>query len=264
VDQISSFSSRGPARDGRIVPTVTAPGERIVSARATTGVLCSESPARDGFGLYTHCSGTSMASPHVAGSVALIHDWWRQRNDGADPSPAMDRALLVNSARDLRFADVPNRHEGWGRVNLRELFDPQLFRVLLDQSVGLTDPGALQSFTVTPADPERPLRVTLAWTDAPAVPADPETPALVNDLDLTVTAEDGTTVHGNAFDEGRSVPGGSPDRLNNLENVLLEGPSGSYRIDVGAFALPGDGVPGTGDATDQDFALVISNAVIGA
>jgi len=34
-----------------------------------------------------------------------------------------------------------------------------------------------------------------------------------------------------------------------------------YTVHVGAFNLPGDGVPG-GDGTDQDFALVISNAVI--
>ena len=264
INQISSFSSRGPARDGRIVPTVAAPGEGIVSARATTGALCGESPAPDGFGLYSSCSGTSMASPQVAGSVALIHDWWRERNDGADPSPAMDKALLVNSATDMGPPNVPNRHEGWGRVNLRELFDPETSRVLLDQSVVLTDPGESRSFSVTPADPSKPLRVTLAWTDAAGVPGDPVEPALVNDLDLTVTAEDGTAFSGNAFEVGRSVAGGETDRLNNLENILLESPDGSYLIEVGAFALPGDGVPGAGDETDQDFALVISNAVLAA
>jgi hypothetical protein len=149
-------------------------------------------------------------------------------------------------------------------VNLRELFDPEAARVVLDQSVVLTDPSESTSFSVTPADPSRPLRVTLAWTDAPGTPGEPEAPALVNDLDLTVTDANGTTYHGNAFELGRSVPGGSPDRLNNLENILLENPDGSYLLEVGAFALPGDGVPGTGDQTDQDFALVISNAVLAA
>jgi hypothetical protein len=35
-------------------------------------------------------------------------------------------------------------------------------------------------------------------------------------------------------------------------------------VSVSAFGLPADGVPGVGDQTDQDFALVISNAVLAA
>ena len=37
-------------------------------------------------------------------------------------------------------------------------------------------------------------------------------------------------------------------------------PTGAFTVEVAAAALPGDGVPGVGDTTDQDFALVISNA----
>ena len=65
---------------------------------------------------------------------------------------------------------------------------------------------------------------------------------------------------GNVFEDGRSISGGDADRLNNLENVYL--PSSNERsisVRVRAAALPGDGVPGAGDATDQDFALVCSN-----
>ena len=262
VDDISSFSSRGPAVDGRILPNVAAPGEDIVSARAPTGALCTTDPPLDGFLLYSGCSGTSMASPQVAGSVALIHDWWKDANAGADPSPAMDKALLINSATDLKARDIPNRHEGWGRVNLKSLFDAQSSRVYVDQTVVLSDPGASHGLSITAVDPARPLKVTLVWTDAAGAP-DAEI-ALVNDLDLTLTAADGTVYHGNSFALGRSIAGGEPDRLNNVENVFLDAASGTYTVSVGAFNLPADGVPGAGDGTDQDFALVISNGVLAA
>lgn len=268
IDEISSFSSRGPAKDNRIVPNITAPGETIVSARATSGVMCTaplsgkvaDSPPPDGLGLYTGCSGTSMASPQVAGSVALIHQWWRKANAGADSSPAMDRALLINGATDLGKKDVPNSNEGWGRVDLRYMFDPTTARVLDDQRVVLTDPGQVHSLRVQAVDPAKPMRVTVAWTDAPGAPGAAK--ALVNDLDLTVTGPDGVSFKGNRFALGTSVTGGTADRLNNVENVWLNSASGVYDIAVSAFNLPADGVPGAGDGTDQDFALVITNATL--
>ncbi|MGH2711725.1 MAG: S8 family serine peptidase [Actinomycetota bacterium] len=261
INDISSFSSRGPALDGRIEPTIAAPGEEIVSARAFTGALCGESPVPDGFGLYSYCSGTSMASPQVTGSVALIHDWWRDHNGGADPSPAMDKALLINSATDMKVRDIPNRNEGWGRVNLKALFDPSTPHIYTDQSVVLTDLDQSHDLNITTADPSKPLRVTVVWSDAPGEPGGEL--ALVNDLDLTVTAADGTVYRGNFFIQGRSAADGEEDRLNNMENVYLDTPSGGYDVSINAFGLPGDGVPGVGDETDQDFALVISNAVLG-
>jgi hypothetical protein len=204
-----------------------------------------------------------MASPHVAGSVALIHDWWRERNGGDDPSPAMDKALLVNTATDLKTPDIPNRNEGWGRVNLRALFDPQASRIYLDESVVLSDLAEAHSLSVTPADPTQPLRATLVWTDPPGAPAEtPSTPALVNDLDLTVVTDTGVTYRGNTFKAGQSLPDGPADRRNNVENVFLTSPAGTYRIAVTAANLPADGAPELGDQTDQSFALVISNAVL--
>jgi hypothetical protein len=200
-----------------------------------------------------------MAAPHVTGAVALIADWWRERNGGATPSPAMDKALLVNTATDMGAADVPNGNEGWGRVNLSALFSPTAERVYVDQSVVLTSVGQSHGIDVVPADPSKPMRVTLAWTDVPAVAG--AQIALVNDLDLTVTAPDGTAFLGNVFSAGRSAPGGTRDARNNVENVWLDqGVSGVFHVAVSAANLPGDGVPGDEILTDQDFALVISNA----
>ena len=267
VDAISSFSSRGPARDGRIVPTVTAPGETIMSARAATGVLCTapasgnvkDSPPPDGFGLYTGCSGTSMASPQVAGAVALIHQAWRRDHAGADPSPAMSKALLVNSARDLGVRNIPNKEEGWGRVDLGALFDPTATRIAEDQSVVFDAVGDYREVTIDVVDPSRPLRVTLNWSDAPGAPK--AAPALVNDLDLTLVAPDGTSYLGNNFSSGVSVSGGTADALNNTENIFLpSAQAGTYTLRIAAANLPGDGVPNNGSPMDQDYALVVTNA----
>ena len=268
-EKTSSFSSRGPARDGRLVPTVTAPGENVASARATTGTTCGESPPVDSFVLYSLCSGTSMASPQVTGAVALLTHWWRQRNRGRTQSPAMSKAMLVNSAVDIGEVDIPNITEGWGRVSTGNMLDPTARRVLVDQSVLLSRRDATYGVNVVPVDPAKPMKVTLTWTDVPGLAEKPRTAdrdietfspaALVNDLDLRVSGSGGSFL-GNIFESGVSVRGGKPDRLNNVENVFVSRPRGAYRVTVRAHNLPGDGVPGNARRTDQDFALVISNA----
>lgn len=268
IDTVSTFSSRGPAADGRVLPTVVAPGEDVVSSRGLTSTESCTLPTSvggvwgytGGLAHYTGCSGTSMAAPHVTGAVALIHDWWRGTHGGDDPSPAMAKALVVNTARDVGEPDIPNGDEGWGRLDLGNLFDPSEDRIYVDESVVFRgagdDPYRLR---VTAVDPSRPLKATLVWTDAPAVPG--ADPALVNDLDLTLVGPDGTTWRGNGFAQGRSVSGGDPDRLNNVENVFLHDPgAAAYELEIASWSVPGDAIPGDGHLTDQDFALVVSNA----
>jgi subtilisin-like proprotein convertase family protein len=103
----------------------------------------------------------------------------------------------------------------------------------------------------------RPVKVTLAWTDPPGPTVGN---SFVNDLNLEVTAG-GTTYKGNVFSGGHSVAGGSSDPRNNLENVILPaGVSGKIKVRVLAGNIAGDGVPGNADTTDQDYALLVSNA----
>ena len=90
-------------------------------------------------------------------------------------------------------------------------------------------------------DPSKPLKVTLAWTDAPgAVDANP---ALVNDLDLVVR-QGGRTYKGNVFAGGRSITGGDADRRNNLESVTLPQATGRFSVEVLGTNIAGNGVPG--------------------
>ncbi|WP_328643796.1 S8 family peptidase [Streptomyces canus] len=66
-DRLADFSSIGPTADSALKPDLTAPGVDIVSARAAHGHMGD--PAADG---YVSMSGTSMATPHVAGAAAIL------------------------------------------------------------------------------------------------------------------------------------------------------------------------------------------------
>lgn len=256
IDSLSSSSSRGPAIDGRTLPTITAPGTSIASTRNDTGGSCATSIAGTS-NRYAFCSGTSMASPHIAGAVVLAAQRWRSNHGGADPSMAMAKALLVNAAVDMGTANIPNNNEGWGRADITRVIQPAAGVVALEQRLVLTGTGqqVTQQFEVD--DPGQPLRITLAWSDAPGAAG--ANPALVNNLDLEV-AHNAQTYRGNVFSAGTSVTGGVADNLNNLENVYLATPvAGTVTVTITGSAIGGDGVPYNGFPTDQDFALVCSN-----
>jgi subtilisin family serine protease len=90
TDSVASFSSRGPTADGRTKPDICFPGTDIVAARASGTSMGS--PVNE---LYTSASGTSMATPHAAGLVALL------LQARADASPAQIKQALMETALDM-------------------------------------------------------------------------------------------------------------------------------------------------------------------
>ena len=103
---LADFSSRGIPGDPLYHPDITAPGTLIVSTRASTGFtlnvldapddLATCKATIDNLAFYTCASGTSMATPHVAGVVALM-----QEAAGGTLTPDQIREVLTSTARPL-------------------------------------------------------------------------------------------------------------------------------------------------------------------
>ncbi|MEU9189011.1 S8 family serine peptidase [Streptomyces sp. NPDC048484] len=108
ADQLAEFSSRGPrVGDGGVKPDLTAPGVDITAASAAGSVLAGSYPS-DIPG-YLTISGTSMASPHVAGAAAIVAqqhpDWTGERI----------KAVLTGSAKPSSYSAF---QQGTGRTDL--------------------------------------------------------------------------------------------------------------------------------------------------
>lgn len=106
VGNLAGFSSRGPMVDGRSLD-VAAPGSIIRAARSAT--------ATTGTGLYLNLQGTSMATPHVAGLVALL----LQRDPMLTPEAA--RSILIETSRRgggmlPAIGSLPSHDWGYGKV----------------------------------------------------------------------------------------------------------------------------------------------------
>lgn len=244
ASQMAYFSARGPMRDGRIKPDLCAPGTMILSTRtrevSPTSTIGWQSYSNTN---YTYDSGTSMSTPLVAGSVALVREWLVERRGftNALPTAALLKAILMGGAYDMSVdvnADcggaAPNNRQGWGRVDLGETLYPS------NRSVKVFDriPFSAASETVfrVAVTNRAPLDVQLVWLDYPAQSL--AGTALVNDLDLVVSNETTGVVWW-----GNGVLGG--DRVNTVESVRIGAAEpATYAIRARGAAVPYDSTEG--------------------
>lgn len=114
------ISGRGPAPQGTIKPDVTAPGYEICAARAdsVTPEGCSLSCGNNN---YMSCSGVSMATPHVAGEVALLKEAMSLL--GTNPSVDDIRLALRKTDNKVILPHNPDNMEGYGKINVKKAVD---------------------------------------------------------------------------------------------------------------------------------------------
>ncbi|MHA2231820.1 MAG: S8 family serine peptidase [Candidatus Hodarchaeales archaeon] len=245
-DSLVDSSSRGPAEDGRIKPDIVSPGNLIYTM--ANG------------GSYTAVfSGTSAATPVAAGLAAILaqayrEDHWHTNPFRLLPSPALLKTLLITSAQPLE-GESYGSEMGWGIANPSNLIDNNSI-LTIDQDLELQT-GQSWSRQVQFAPGSDP-RISLAWTDPPALPGASST--LVNDLDLIIIAPNETIYRGNQFFKTNWVANPSArDSSNNVENIVLSTPSeGDWTIIVNASSIWLDAVKKTPDTLGQNFALTIS------
>ncbi len=285
ANDMIGFSSRGPCDDGRIKPDIVAPGTHITGGTYQSATV--NPPLVGGPGAADACfngggvcggvgsnffpgsqqwttasSGTSHSCPALAGFGALIRQDFINRT-GTAPSPAMTKAAILNSAAYMNGAgandNLFSNNQGMGRVHMDNYFNamdnPKIIR---DQLAADMFSASGQEFSRSGfvANTGLPVRVTLAYTDAPGPTSGN---AFVNNLDLEVTVN-GVVYLGNVFTGALSSSGGIADNKNNVESVFLPaGASGPITVKVKATNIAGDGVPNFGVALDQDFAIIITN-----
>ncbi|MGZ4778689.1 MAG: S8 family serine peptidase [Thermoanaerobaculia bacterium] len=240
---IASFSSRGPTRDGRVKPEISAPG---VNVRST---LPNDS--------YGNESGTSMASPLTAGTGALLAQLWK-KTFNALPQPVDIKTILIAGAQDLGNPG-PDYTFGFGFLDGKASADlivadnGQGKRIRIDTIAQ----GAQFQYPLTITSTQN-VRVVLGW-------ADPEVlnlgdafagNTLINDLDVKVLDPSGNTTF--PYVLNKDIPDANATRgvntVDNTEEVEIANANpGVYRIVL----------DGTRVVSPQRFVL-IGNGEIGA
>ena len=117
IGDISGFSSLGPTRDNRMKPDLTAPGEVIIAALSSHLTIGPNTTPRSHVlqgGKHQKMQGTSMASPHVTGTVALM----LQRNSNLDYTQTLN--ILNSTARKDNFTG-PSANNTFGNGKLDAL-----------------------------------------------------------------------------------------------------------------------------------------------
>ncbi|MEY3242062.1 MAG: hypothetical protein RIR11_3501 [Bacteroidota bacterium] len=222
---LAGSSSRGPVKDGRLKPDISAHGAGQNST--------------DTDNTYQVFGGTSAASPGIAGCIAQLTNAYKTINNTTQAPSALLKLALLNTANELGNIG-PDFKYGWGHVN-----NYRALRVLEQNryASGTATQNSTTNLNVTIPAGTAQAKLMLYWVDPAASTSAAR--ALVNDLDLTVIGPTGTI-----FRPWKLNPAPNPvtldapagvgrDSLNNVEQVSITNPAaGDYTIRVRGFQVP--------------------------
>lgn len=232
---LTGFSSTGPTDDNRIKPDLVAKGDNLVSSWAQGVTIPGGCDGLD----YCGIGGTSMSTPTTTGGIVLMTELYREVYSGDTPKADVIKAVSVNAAQDLgRYG--PDYAYGHG------LFDCLAGVQLIQDGPsriqrGRVDSGESETYLVLVPAGQPQLRVTAAWVDYPGAP-DSTDPDLVNDLDVTLTAPNGSVFYPfsgptGAFTDPATNSG--PNTVDNVESIYVEGPQqGVWTVEVKGTSVP--------------------------
>jgi len=203
---IAHFSSRGEIEGNRIKPDVLAPGAPVYSASGRASCTLIKS------------SGTSMATPVVSGSVAIIRQYLKSFNM-TRPSGPLLKSILLNGGKKIDTIDtLPyDNNQGFGVMNLKltlPLNGYNRFKLFCQDLQELSE-GSTNEFQIKIKKNDNTcnngLSITLVYFDPPA-------PSIMNDLDLEIErVKDAKIFYPNPI-VGK---GGFKDKFNNVERVRI-------------------------------------------
>ncbi|MDP9955131.1 hypothetical protein J2X97_000768 [Epilithonimonas hungarica] len=250
---ISSFSSYGCTDDGRIKPDIAAQGQGVFSAIETYN---------SAYGIY---NGTSSATASVSAAILLLQQYYMsiQQQLFAPLWSSSIRGLVAHTAND-KGTPGPDYIYGWGLMDTERaarLIYNNGKSALIKES-DLQQGGEYRLYVVASEFENQPLVATLAWTDPEGSigdnTIDDPTPALVNDLDITILKKDnnGNTQTfypwklGGMQDLTAPATRNSDNKVDNIEKVEIDNPDGLYQIIIKH--------KGNLSSGSQNYSLIIS------
>ncbi|MSP84578.1 MAG: T9SS type A sorting domain-containing protein [Flavobacteriaceae bacterium] len=241
---INTSSSQGPTDDNRVKPDITGNGTSVLSANST------------GNSSTTTMTGTSMASPNVAGTLLLLQQHYKNATTNFMKSATL-KGLACHTADDAGNVG-PDAVFGWGLLNAKKAAETitgnGLTSWVSEENLNQGQTSAI----IVKASGSEPLIASITWTDVPGsaiqgtLPANDPTPALVNDLDIRIT-KNGVTYFPwklNIFASSDAIQTGD-NNVDNVEQVKIDTPTNSnYTV-----TITHKGVLQTGK---QNYSLVIT------
>ena len=225
VININSSSSQGPTDDLRIKPDITGNGTALTSTSnsgdSATAVL----------------TGTSMASPNVAGSLLLLQQHYKNLSNSFMRAATL-KGLACHTADDAGVVG-PDPVFGWGLLNCKAAAET-ITNNGLSTWISENNLSSGQTFSLDViASGTAPLVASITWTDLPGAittnitTPNLTTPALVNDLDIRITRNGAVYFPWKLTSDFSTPVRNADNNVDNVELVKLDVPAaGLYTITV--------------------------------